>query len=341
MSRRTTINDVAKAACVGKVTVSYVLNGRAGEVGISRETSERVMAVARQLDYRPNAVARMLARSRSEAIAVVFQHAHYFSATSGFLSEAMRGVCEECVQLGLDVMLHTKPARDPREEADALSDGRVDGVLMLRDEEDPTLAALVDRGFPVVLFFCRSNDPAMPYIDCDNFAGGKIAANYLISLGHRSIGMVVGAAKSVDSSDRFQGFRSSMEAAGLAVQPANIARIEGPYASAAELVAMLSRPDRPSALFVWSDDVAFECMRTVRELGLRIPEDISLVGFDSTAACDRVDPPLTSIHQPITEMARMAARNLKSLLENGSEPTQQIVFPPHLDERRSAAPRRS
>ena len=107
MARRTTINDVAKEAAVGKVTVSYVLNGRAGEVGISSETSERIMAVAKRLDYRPNAVARMLAGNRSDSIAVVFQHAHYFSVTSLFLSEAMRGVCEECIALGLDVMLHT------------------------------------------------------------------------------------------------------------------------------------------------------------------------------------------------------------------------------------------
>lgn len=338
MARRTTINDVASAAGVGKVTVSYVLNGRAREVGISPKTSERVFAVARQLDYRPNAVARMLARNRSDSIAVVFQQARYFSVTSLFLSEAMRGVCEECIELGLDVMLHTKPTRDPVEEANALSDGRVDGVLMLRDEDDPTLAALADRHFPVVLFFCRSNDPTMPYVDCDNFSGGKIAAQHLLSLGHRSLGMVVGSAKSVDSSDRFQGFRSAVEGAGLAIPPTNVARIEVPDASRSELIDMLSRPDRPSALFVWSDDVAFECMCAIREMGLRIPEDVSLVGFDSTAACNRMDPPLTSVRQPIMEMARLAARILKSSLHEEHGPVQQIVFPPHLDIRGSTSP---
>ena len=212
---------------------------------------------------------------------------------------------------------------------------------MLRDAGDPTLAALVDRGFPVVLFFCRSNDVTTPYVDCDNFSGGKVAANYLLSLGHRSLGMVVGSANSVDSSDRYQGFRSSIEGAGLALDAANVPRIEGPDASTRELVAMLSRPDRPSALFVWSDDVAFECMHTIRDLGLKIPEDVSLVGFDSTAACGRMEPPLTSVRQPIAEMAKKAARILKSVVQREGGPVQQIVFPAHLDVRGSAASFRS
>jgi LacI family transcriptional regulator len=340
MARRTTINDVAKAASVGKVTVSYVLNGRAGEVGISAETSERIFAIARELDYRPNAVARMLARKTSDSIAVVFQHPHYFSVTSFFLNEAMRGVCEECVELGLDVMLHTKPTRDPSEESNALSDGRVDGVLMLRDAGDPTLTALLERRFPVVLFFCRTDDPSVSYVDCDNFSGGKIAASHLLSLGHKRLGMVVGSAKSVDSSDRFQGFRSSVEGAGLSLNPADIASIEAPDSPADELIAMLSRSDRPTALFVWSDDVAFECMCAIRDLGLRIPEDVSLVGFDGTAACGRMDPPLTSVRQPILDMARKATQILKSLIKDENGPAQQIVFPPHLDIRGSTAKHR-
>ncbi len=337
MARRTTINDVAKAASVGKVTVSYVLNGRAREVGISEETSKRVLDVARQLDYRPNGVARMLARKRSDTIAIVFQHAHYFSVASAFLNEAMHGVCQECVEQELDVLLHTKPADDPVSEANALSDGRVDGILMLRDDNDTTLAALTDRGTPLVLFFSRANDPRVSYVDCDNFMGGKIAGQHLISLGHRQIGMVMGSPNSIDSSDRFHGFRSAIEAADLAVDPRHIVRLEGPNASSAELVQMMSKPDHPSALFVWSDDVAFECMHVLRDLNLRIPQDVSIVGFDSTAACTRVDPPLTSIRQPVIEMARRATQILVGMVRDGEKAPQQIVFPPHLDLRGSTS----
>ncbi len=337
MTKRVTINDVAKAASVGKVTVSYVLNGRADEVGISRETSQRVMEAARELDYRPSGVARMLARNRADAIAIVFQHAHYFSAASAFLTEAMHGVCQECVEQELDVLLHTKPADDPISEANALSDGRVDGVLMLRDDNDPTLAALTERGTPLVLFFSRSNDPRVSYVDCDNFMGGKVAGQHLVSLGHQRFGMVVGSPNSIDSADRFHGYRSAIESAGLAFDQSLVARMESALQSPSELIEMMKRPDRPTALFVWSDDVAFECMKVLRDLRLRIPEDVSIVGFDSTSACTRVDPPLTSIRQPVIEMARRATQILAARVRDGASTPQQIVFPPHLSVRGSTS----
>lgn len=338
MARRTTINDVAKAASVGKVTVSYVLNGRAHEVGISNETAERIVETARLLDYRPNGVARMLARNRADAIAVVFQHAHFFSVTSAFLNEAMHGVCQGCVELGLDVVLHTKPAIDPISEANALSDGRVDGVLMLRDDGDPALAALIERGFPVVLFFSRTNDPRVSFVDCDNFMGGKIAGSHLVGLGHRRLGVVLGSPHSVDSADRFHGFRSAAEAAGLAIAPEDVARMESTLGTTQEIERMMMRPDHPTAIFVWSDDIAFECLKVLRELGLRVPEDVSIVGFDSTGACSRVDPPLTSVRQPIGDMARKATQILISIVGKEEAAPQQIVFPPQLDVRGSTSP---
>lgn len=338
MAKRTTINDVARAASVGKVTVSYVLNGRASEVGISEETAERVLATARELNYRPNGVARMLARNQAEAIAVVFQHAHYFSVTSAFTNEAMNGVCEECVEQGLDVLLHTKPTHDPAHEANALSDGRVDGVLMLRDTGDPTLANLADRNFPVVLFFSRSEDPRISYVDCDNFMGGKLAGAHLCGLGHRRLAMVVGPAHSVDSGDRFQGFRSALEAAGLAIRPDHVVRMEQPDSNPRELLELMKREDRPTALFVWSDDVAVHLIPELKRMGLRIPEDLSIVGFDGTAACTRVDPPLTSVRQPIEEMARKATQILVSMIKGDPPTPRQIVFPPRLDVRGSTSP---
>lgn len=338
MTRRATINDVAKAASVGKVTVSYVLNGRAQEVGISPETSKRILEVARRLDYRPNGVARMLARKRSDTIAVVFQHAHFFSVASAFTNEAMHGVCQECIEQELDVLLHTKPADDPLAEANALSDGRVDGVLMLRDDDDPTRASLVERNIPLVLFFSRSNDPHVSYVDCDNFMGGKLAGSHLVSLGRSRFGMVAGSSQSIDSSDRFHGYRSAIEAAGLAFDPTLLARVQSPLDDLAEFVSIMKRPDRPDALFVWSDDVAFECMRALRELKIRVPEDVSIVGFDSTVACTRVHPPLTSVRQPIVDMARRATQILAAAVRDRQSPPQQIVFPPHLDVRGSTSP---
>jgi len=271
-------------------------------------------------------------------VAIVFQHPRHFCVSSNFLSEAMHGVCEECIEQGVDVLLHTKPSLDPVDEANALSDGRVDGVLMLRDEGDPTLEALLERGFPLVLFFSRSNEPNVSYVDCDNFMGGKLAASHLIALGHKRLGAVLGPKNSVDSTDRFHGFRAAAEAAGLTIQPHHVFEEKGPDRPLGNFGDMIRSDDRPTGLFVWSDDVAFMCMQEVRAAGLRIPQDISIVGFDSTSACLNVDPPLTSVQQPIIAMARRATRILVSMIADKGFTPQQIVFPPQLDVRGSTSP---
>ncbi|MGV3617178.1 MAG: LacI family DNA-binding transcriptional regulator [Fimbriimonas sp.] len=338
MSRRNTLSDVAKRAGVGKVTVSYVLNGRASEARISAQTAERIMAAARDLDYRPNALARMLLRKRTETIAVVFQYADYFRASSTFTSEVMRGVCDGSVANGVDVLLHTKASVDPVAEADALTDGRVDGALVLRDAEDPMLALVLARKFPVVLFFCRSDNPDVPFVDLDNFMGGKIATNHLLDLGHRRIAMVRGSLGSVASNDRHSGYRHALEGRGIAYDPSLVVPGLLGNANHKPLLDLMRGPDRPTALFVWSDDDAFSCMRVVSELGLSIPNDISVVGFDSSPACDQFNPPLTSVRQPVAEMARQATEILVDIVNGTATPDRlRVVFPPSLDVRGSTA----
>jgi len=337
MSQRKTLNDVAKRAGVGKVTVSYVLNGRAEEARISAQTSERVMAAARDLDYRPNALARMLLRKRTDTIAVVFQYADYFRSASSFIGEVMRGVCDGCVEAGVDLMLHTKSASDLVAEADALTDGRVDGALVLRDAHDEMMELLIARKFPLVLFFSRSEDPSIPFVDLDNFMGGKIATNHLIELGHRRIAMLKGAARSVSSNDRHSGYRSALEAAGIDYNP-DFVLPALPDHDSRELMNLMRQPDRPTAIFVWSDDDAFVCMKILSAIGLKVPADVSVVGFDSSQACERVTPTLTSVCQPMDEMARRATQLLLEVVNgDGFSGPHQIVFPPRLDVRGSTA----
>ncbi len=338
MTRRTTIEDVARLAGVGKVTVSYVLNGRADKARISAETAERVFAAARELDYRPNALARMLSRQRTDTVAVAFQYADYFSASSSFINEVMKGVCEACVEENLDVLLHTRAAGDPIAEADALTDGRVDGILMLRDADDPTLEAVLARKFPTVLFFSRTAKSGVPFVDCDNFAGGRIATDHLTGLGHRRIAFISGSPNSVDSGERASGYRHGLRSANIEADPSFIVPFESPNSDPRPFVELMGRPDRPSALFVWSDDVAFACLRILNELQLDVPGDVSVVGFDSSAACDRVTPALTSVNQPVAEMARSATKILSDIVRgNTTQRPTRVVFPLELDVRGSTS----
>lgn len=338
MPKRTTIEDVAKHAGVSKVTVSYVLNGRHRDARIATDTVERVLESARFLHYRPNALARMLLSRRTDSIGVVFQFADYFSSASNFTAEVMRGVCGACVSHGLDLLLHTKPVDSGEDEADALMDGRVDGLLMLRDADDPALIQVQERDFPVVLFFTRPGNGSTPFVDADNYSGGRLATRHLIEQGHKRIAVLRGSAQSVSSNDRFNGYRDAMESAGLPIRPDHICTLESPNASPDCLFQMMQKPDRPTALFVWSDDVAFAVLRWLSDIGLSVPDDVSVVGYDSSVACDRSYPPLTSIRQPIFDMAYEATDMLARIIRRAPLERTQQLFPPTLDIRASTAP---
>jgi LacI family transcriptional regulator len=338
MSRRTTIEDVARHAGVGKVTVSYVLNGRSKEARISDETCKRIFQAADELHYRPNAVARMLATRRTDTLAVVLQSGTYFTAWSSFTSEVMRGIAEATVKEGCDLMLHTKQVRDAMDEADALSDGRVDGALVLRDEDDPTLMRLVEIGFNCVQFFLHSDDLDVPWVDCDNVKGGAMATDHLLALGHRKIAMVCGAARSVSSNDRIVGFRQAMSCYGLPVREHWVVSHADPSNPPDQALEMFRADDRPTALFVWSDDVAVPIMMGLRDLGLSVPGDVSIVGFDSSVRAETALPALTSVRQPVREMAAQATHMLVSIIRNREIQNRQILIDPSLDVRASTAP---
>ena len=329
MGHRPTIVDVAKAAGVSKVTVSYVLNGHGSRVRISEPTRARVMEAARTLGYTPNAIARMMVTKRCSTLGVVFQYAQYFTVWSTFTNEVMLGICQATVQQGYDLMLHTGSLDTSRSEADALSDGR--------DNDDETLSELLRRTLPTVLFFTRSEDPAVPFVDADNFMGGRLATEHLLSLGHTRIGVVCGSEHSTSSVDRRRGFLDAMERAGLEVPAENDLSVPN-LDQDESIVQLLKRQDRPTALVCWSDDSAFAVLKLAAQLGIDVPGDLSVSGFDSLQACDYSTPRLTSIRQPVREIAKTATELLIAIAKREDIPSKQIVFPVELELRESTAP---
>ena len=336
MRKRFTIGDVAKLAGVGKATVSYVLNGRGEENRISKETQDRIYAAARELDYRPSAVARSLVSKRAEAISVVFQYADYFKAGSSFVNELMHGVCEACVEADINLILHTRSFSNVKEEAAALMDGRSDGALVLRDFKDPLMQELHSRQFPMVLFFARSSDSNVSFVDSDNYSGGVTGTNHLLELGHRRIAMVVGSQGSVASNDRNQGYRQALQLAGVEFD-GNLVKECRTANDVDDSFVDWIKSEAPTALICWSDDVAFACMKMLSRAGISIPEDLSVIGFDSSEACERSTPRLTSLRQPVLEIARSAARTLIAASQQLPHQAQNI-FPLTLDVRESTRP---
>ncbi|MFQ3611556.1 MAG: LacI family DNA-binding transcriptional regulator [Fimbriimonadales bacterium] len=333
--RRVTLADVAKRAGVSKVTVSNILNNRPTAVPISEATRERVLAVVQELGYYPNAVARALARQRTDTIAIVLQFPAIFQGWSGFTSELMHGVIDKAIELGYDILMETRAQPSVEAEAQALMDGRVDGALLLRDYNDPLSDILAQRGFPHVLFFTRSPRTDAYWVDCDNLQGARLATEHLIRLGHTRIAHLAGSMSALSARERLQGYRQTMEAHGLEVHPEWVISATYGGADLSPLQELLRRPDRPTALFAWSDEVAVRALRLCEAMGLRIPDDIAIVGYDSTPICDHTRPTLTSVRQPIYEMAAAAVALLVDLLNEQNPEPKTRLFAPSLQVRES------
>lgn len=336
MLKRSTITDVARLAGVSKVTVSYVLNDQAAASRISAKTKERVLAAASELDYVPNANARSMVTKRADALGVVFQYAQYFAARSDFTKEVMLGISQAAVALGYDLVLHTKPFQDARAEFRSLTNGRVDGLLILRDQDDETLGLLRESGFPFVQFFMQGTDPDSLYVDCDNYRGGVLAAKHLLNLGHRRLGMLCGSSGSTSATERLKGFRELTESRNVRIQDRHLVSMV-PGSEADTIEGFLRSPDRPTGLFCFSDEFAFLTCRIAANLGLSVPEDLSVIGFDSLDSCNHANPPLTSVRQPVMEMARAATQMLVHASRGAKIDEPHLVFSTELDVRASTA----
>lgn len=333
-----TIKEVAERAGVSIATVSYVLNNRSGAVRISQKTRERIWKAVRELGYHPNALARGLAGKRTNTVALVMQYASIFSSWSGFTSEMMHGVADAAHAHAFDLLLHTREREDARAEALALADGRVDGALLLRDWDDPLIDLLAEQNIPTVLVYSRSRNATVPFACCDDELGGRMAGEYLLSLGHRRILHLTGSSHSSAALDRLRGLKSAMREAGLEMPPEMVLEAGHAGADFAAVREALLREPRPTAVFAWSDDVALRTMAEAKAAGLRVPEDLSIIGFDSTEFCNHTSPTLTSVGQDIPGIAAAGVRMLAALIEGREDEAHSTVLPPTLCVRESTAP---
>lgn len=333
-----TIREVAQRAGVSKAAVSYVLNGRETAVRIPSATQQRIRDAARELDYHPNALARGLARRRTDTVSLVLHSGTNFAVMHGFTGAMLQGVTDATVQLGYDLILHTKTEPTLDDLIADVTDGRSDGALLMRHADDPLVTRLQERGFPFVLMFGRHVNPGVWLVDCDNVLGGRLATEYLLSLGHRRILHLTEDGRSSSGSDRREGYKQALRDHGLRVRPEWIVDIYWEYGEDRKydrVRELLTGPNRPTAIFAWYDGVAARALQVARELGLRVPEDLSIIGFDSTALCEQTDPPLTSVRQPVQEMAHHAMTMLAHRLRGEPVAETQKLFTPSLDRRSS------
>lgn len=336
--RRATSADVAARAGVSRTTVSFVLNDRA-DTGIADETRRRVEEAARELGYHAHGAARALAGGTSMTIGLVLRQSAEQVAADALLAETLWGIGSEARTGGYRVLVEPLSPVGGR-YSDLVRSQRVDGLIVSGPRvDDPELAALVEDGFPIILQGSLPAVPA-PSVDVDNRAGARAAVEHLVRLGHRRIGCVTNAPLAYTAAaDRLAGYRDALKAAGIPRDPTLVAEGAFDAASGREATAdLLARAPDITAIFVASDIVAFGALRALRESGRKVPDDISVVGFDDIPLARHFDPPLTTIRLPARDLGAAAGRALLERLA-GRPVSERTLLPTELIVRESTSAR--
>jgi len=305
-----TIKDVAREAQVSVATVSRVFNDSGP---VSDETRRRIREVAARLRYAPHGAARSLITSKTNTIGVLLPDLH-----GEFFSEMIRGMDQAAKKRGYQLLVSSShDARDEMEAALRAMRGRVDGLIAMSPHLDAaSLMANVPATLPVVLLNCAVNGEGYDALTIENRRGAYAMVRHLLGLGHRAIAIITGASGNYDAAERLRGYRKAMRAAGVEVP--NEWELPGDFTEASgyrAIGALLALAPRPTAVFAANDSMAIGAMSALREAGLRVPEDVAVVGFDDVPMARYMSPPLTSVHVAIAELGARAVEKLLQAMD--------------------------
>jgi len=333
LAKPASIKDIARIAGVTHSTVSRALRN---SPLVSGETAERIHRIARELGYRTSAAARALVTQRSDTIGVVVTN-----ILDPFIAGVVSGIEETADEHDLSVFLANSNAQPEREVrvAQKFEERRVDGIIVAASRVGAQYVPLLTHmQVPIVLLNNQHPSQFAHSIMIANVQATLDAMRYLIGLGHRRIAYLGDRSGYQSDEERFTGYRQALREAGLPVEPSLIAHGDGkPEGAEAPVAGLIALPQPPTAIFCYNDMSALGAMRQIRCHGLRIPEDISVVGFDDLYISQYINPPLTTVRQPMRQMGRMAMETLLQLFA-GVESGNEIRVPGELIVRESAAP---
>ena len=335
---RPTIKDVAALCGVSEATVSYVINGKRN---LKPATREKVTRVMQELNYHPSAVARGLSSKRVHTLGVLFGAVDSIEfATNSYVSGLLQGIMLEAKREGFDITLFTADWRDAATSAPPLRDGRTDGVLAIAPlSGSDMLDGLNLIGIPHVAISAPAQS-GLANIDVDNFAGAQLAARHLIDLGHRRIAYLTGDRDMNSHAPRLAGFKAALQKAAIEIPDEwkVTSRFDGSLARA-QTRELLSLPDAPTAICAGNDAIAIGVLEAARELGIAVPGELSIVGFDDAPAAQMASPQLTTIRQPLQEIGQTAIQILIGCVrEPANCPRTTQLLKPELIVRGSTAP---
>jgi len=325
-----TLEELARLARVSRSTVSRVVND---QPGVRDQVRQRVWEVVEETGYQPHAAARSLVTRRTGIVGVIIPEAVTTLFTDPFFGLLLYGITETCNAHHYHLMLSL--FNGPAEPGDmyrrVVSSGHVDGVIVASaHQDDPLFAKLLGDRVRFVLVG-RHPDERVSYVDVDNAGGARMAVEHLIRLGHTRIATITGPLSMSHGEDRLAGYRQALDAHHLPADDRLVVR--GDYTEASgSVAAQRLLAASPTAIFAASDMMAIGALKTLREAGLRVPDDIALVGFDDLPIAGSIEPALTTVRQPIERLGSITMDLLLNLLANssGGQSPLRMVLPTQL-----------
>jgi DNA-binding LacI/PurR family transcriptional regulator len=328
-----TITDVARRAGVSKSLVSLVMRGAAH---VSPARRQAVKKAAAELGYRPNAMARSLVQRRTHIVGVMVSDLH-----NPFFADIVAGIQDEAVRTGYKVLVNTGNRAAAR-EADALEtllQLRADGLILAGPVLEDEVILRASREVPIVLVGREARGATVDSVTNDDRAGAEVAVEHCVSLGHSRIAHIDGG-HGAGAPDRRRGYEAAMRRLGLARFISVVSSTFTEEGGHRGCLVLLEHSPRPTAIFVANDLAAIGALNAIEESGLKVPDDISLVGYDNTSLAALRHISLTTIHQPRLDMGQLALSTLLERVDDGRTQPARVVLSPTLVVRASTAPPR-
>ncbi|MEN6394023.1 MAG: LacI family DNA-binding transcriptional regulator [Anaerolineaceae bacterium] len=335
-----TLEDIAKQSGVSRSTVSRVVNNHPN---VSEDVRKRVKEVINKTGYQPHAAARTLASQRSWMLGLVLPRSVSSFFADPYFPRLTQGIAQACNQYNYTLGLFLISTKEDEEAIfpRVSRKGLLDGILLQSDQlGDQLTDQIIQSKIPLVIIGRPFYNKNVSYIDVDNVNGAFTAVSHLIRLGYQRIGTITGVSTRTVSVDRKEGYIKALTERGRNIDESLI--VEGDFTEAGGYYAMQQLlPNKPDAVFAASDIMAIGAMRAIREAGLRVPEDIALVGFDDLPLATMPEPRLTTIRQPVYQFGVKAVEILLDLIENGIEPPRRIIMDTELIIRNSCGASRN
>jgi DNA-binding LacI/PurR family transcriptional regulator len=310
------ITDIANEAGVSVATVSRVINGNSK---VQPETRERVIAAIRKYNYKPNAWGRSLRKRESRSILIFLPN-----ITNPYYASIVSGIEDTSRKNGYSTILCITDSNQNKESefSEMLISGRADGAIFLSTFMENSMLSKLAKKYPIVQCSEYCLDESIPHVSIDNFAASRQVIDYLIKLKHENICYIGSTNKYISTRQREDGYFDAMKNANIDVNAASIAYADDDYSFSSGLIAarkLISQRQKPSAIFCISDVIALAAIKVAHEYGLRVPEDISVVGFDDVEYASMFTPTLTTVYQPCYSMGVSSANALLKLINGRTD----------------------